>query len=218
MPNQEIKQQLNDAVFHNRYPTVELKPFATKVWRHGPLTDVGITTKLRPWPDDVIKAPSFSLKRFEFLAEAFDTSVECIQHLPSAVLFELQSNLAAETNTWLTEAFDELPEWTESGESVVQWEIMKSVGANTILPMPLTGLQRSWIMLSRNRERKENADMWTALLDRLYPWLNFNMWNDIKRAEDARQNVEYNTDHEAFMSGQAPDEDDLDEIRVIGST
>ena len=218
MSTQEIKQQLNDAVFHNQYPIVELKPFNTKVWRHGPLTDVTVPAELRPWPDDVIKAHPFSTKRFEFLAEVLDESVECIQKLPSAVLFELQSSLAAETNIWLTEVFDELPEWTKSGESVVQWEILKSVGADTVLPTPLTSLQRAWIMLSRGRERKETADMWTSLLDNLYPWLNIDLWRGIKQSEDARKNVEYDTDHEAFMSGSIPDEDDLDEIRVIGST
>ena len=217
VPNQEMNQQLSDAVFHNRYPDIELKPFATKVWRHGPLTNITIPAELRPWPDDVIKAHPFSTERFEFLAEVLGVLVESIHQLFPTALLQIQNSLAAEVSGWICRILDELPIWVESAESIVQWEVMKSAGVDTVLPMPLTTLQHVWILLNRNRERKETADMWTTLLDRLYPWLNFDLWREIQRSEDARENVAYATDHEAFVSGYAPEEEDLDEIRVIGS-
>jgi hypothetical protein len=118
--------------------------------------------------------------------------------LNNAIYFEVFK----EFSRWKSYFYNNIADYTKSIVSKFQWELIKSVGINSVMNLPLSMEQQLWIAYASAYYRIEERNFIIEIVNSLHPWLNYELYQHVKKSEENKKfNVKYEEHKKRMYSG-----------------
>jgi hypothetical protein len=150
-----------------------------------------------------IASPSGPIHQLEY----FEQIIFCpqlpdcqfLRELPSVFYHEIVRVFCETQSIVSDQIFQQLDDFLETDESRNYWGVYKNSRpelAITIIDNRLNYLQRKWILINAQKDKKDTVNFVTQVFDALKPWLNSELFQHIQEVEEnCRENVFYDDDN-----------------------
>jgi hypothetical protein len=120
--------------------------------------------------------------------------------LPAWMLGRVIKEYKEGIEKWEDYIINNLEKYCETFESKLKWTLVKTMGVNTVLSLPLSLEQSLWIFYCSKNDEKEKIELMIKLRDSLLPWINPELWDKVqKQKENARFNSAYEKIHKQIL-------------------
>jgi len=212
-----IHQQLSNIIFEGVFPTKTVS--ILNVPFEFVLTDQII-------PQTKIKE---QVSFFSKIISCFGCpGTDFIENLPFVLFYSIANKYVDFQTAWIPKLTKELYEFTQSNQSRGYWLLYKGSKGQYSLPTvnnKLNLFQKYWIIFNQSLDKKDNLDLIANIFESLQPWLDKELFAQIKQEENSRENVFFDDDKiDAELQEKAKkiakqkinkvSEDDLDTITL----
>ena len=92
--------------------------------------------------------------------------------------------------------------FTETNRSRFQWELVKSIGIDTLFNKPYSYEQRLWMVYANFNAKRDDQRFVIEIVESLKPWLNNELYHAVKKStENTKINAEFERQHEEMLAG-----------------
>ena len=176
-----LHQQLNDIIFEGTFPTKTV--VVARVPFEFTLTDITIPRR----------GVDFQIELFSNIISCKGVSgKEFIKNLPSVLFYLIASAYVKYQAETISSLIKELYDFTLTQNSRDTWLLYKNSKDQYNLPTVdnrLNVFQKYWIIFNKSLDKKETMDLIVASFEALQPWLDKELYRNIKEEKDARQNA-----------------------------
>jgi hypothetical protein len=112
------------------------------------------------------------------------------------------SEVMREFSKWKSFFYKHIPDYIKSTFSKFQWELIQSVGIQSVLTVPYSVEQQVWIVYANAYHRQEEKKFFIDLVETLKPWMNAELYTYVEKEKTNKKlNIEYQKHKTQMLHG-----------------
>lgn len=189
---------ITNVLFFNNPPSIIVKPFNhLQSLKYISLTFAVVIT----YRESLLKRISNSIIKFNNCK--IDNVENKILKLPHWVYVIILKEYERISNQWINYFVDNIKDYCEKVEiSKLNWSSIKLGLPSSFIKEEPTIEQKIWIKVNQSLDKKEMADYVEEVRKSLLPWLNSDLYREIKKKENTRVNVNYEKNRESMLKDE----------------